>query len=320
MKILIIAEHKNGTLTETTRELFGLSLGESEVHAVVHGGNVGSLTDQLGHLGANKVHLINSPSVKNHTGEVLQQTIVQLIQQLNPDTVLAIHSPLGKDLAPRLAATLDGSLATDCIQFTLDNNNLHVRRPIYSGKATAQVEFVDECLKVITIRPRSARPPEPDLSRSAEVIEFTVELSEQKTTLKEVIASGGERPDVTEAAIIVTGGRSLGSAENFSIIENFADLIGAAVGSSRAAVDAGYRPYRDQVGQTGKVVSPQIYIACGVSGAIQHLAGMRTSKHIVAINTDPDAPIFQVAEYGIVGDLFEIVPLLTEAVKKRNDN
>jgi len=318
MKILIIAEHKNGQLSETTRELFGLLLGQAEVHAVAAGENLEPLAGPLGQLGAAKVHLIGSPALASYTGESLGQALGQFIPQLAPDVVLAAHTPQGKDLAPRLAATLDAALATDCIQVSLAGGQVTARRPVYAGKATAEVEFTDDSLKVITVRPRTVKPPEPDATRSAEVAGVAVELPAQKTALKEIIAGGNERPDVTEAAIIVTGGRSLGSAENFSIIENFADSIGAAVGSSRAAVDAGYRPYRDQVGQTGKVVSPQVYIACGVSGAIQHLAGMRTSKHIVAINTDPDAPIFQLADYGIVGDLFEVVPLLAEAAKNRN--
>ena len=318
MKILIIAEHKNGQLSETTRELFGLWLGQAEVHAVAAGESVELLAGPLGQLGAAKVHLIHSPVLAGGTGESLGQALGQFIQQLAPVAVLAAHTPLGKDLAPRLAAALDAALATDCIQVSFNDGQLTVRRPVYAGKATAEVEFTDDSLKVITIRPRTVKAPELDAVRSAEVAPVAVELPEQKTVLKEIIASDNARPDVTEAAIIVTGGRSLGSAENFSVIENFADSIGAAVGSSRAAVDAGYRPYRDQVGQTGKVVSPQVYIACGVSGAIQHLAGMRTSKHIVAINTDPEAPIFQVADYGIVGDLFEVVPLLAEAAKNRN--
>ena len=318
MKILIIAEHKNGQLTEATQELFGLSLGQAEVHAVVTGEGVEPLAAPLGQLGAAKVHLIDSPALASGTGESLGQALGQFIPQLAPDVVLAAHTPQGKDLAPRLAAALDAALATDCVQVSCDGYQVTARRPVYAGKATAEVEFTDDSLKVITVRPRTAKSPEPDATRSAEVAPVAVELLEQKTTLKEIIASDNARPDVSEAAIIVTGGRSLGSAENFSIIENFADSIGAAVGSSRAAVDAGYRPYRDQVGQTGKVVSPQVYIACGVSGAIQHLAGMRTSKHIVAINTDPDAPIFQLADYGIVGDLFEVVPQLTEAAKNRN--
>ena len=318
MKILIIAEHKNGQLSEATRELFGLLLGQAEVHAVAAGENLEPLAGPLGQLGAAKVHLIGSPALASYTGESLGQAFGQFIRQLAPVAVLAAHTPLGKDLAPRLVAALDAALATDCIQVSFNDGQVTVRRPVYAGKATAEVEFTDDSLKVITVRPRTVKAPEPDAARSAEVAEVAVELPEQKTVLKEIIASDNVRPDVTEAVIIVTGGRSLGSAENFSVIENFADSIGAAVGSSRAAVDAGYRPYRDQVGQTGKVVSPQVYIACGVSGAIQHLAGMRTSKHIVAINTDPEAPIFQVAAYGIVGDLFEVVPLLAEAAKNRN--
>ena len=318
MKILIIAEHKNGQLSETTRELFGLLLGQAEVHAVAAGENLEPLAGPLGQLGAAKVHLIGSPALASYTGESLGQAPGQFIPQLAPVAVLAAHTPQGKDLAPRLAAALDAALATDCIQVSFNDGQVTVRRPVYAGKATAEVEFTDDSLKVITVRPRTVKAPELDAARSAEVIPVAVELPEQKTVLKEIIASDNARPDVTEATIIVTGGRSLGSAENFSVIENFADSIGAAVGSSRAAVDAGYRPYRDQVGQTGKVVSPQVYIACGVSGAIQHLAGMRTSKYIVAINTDPEAPIFQVADYGIVGDLFEVVPLLAEAAKNRN--
>ena len=318
MKILIIAEHKNGQLSEAARELFGLPLGQAEVHAVAAGENLEPLAGPLGQLGAAKVHLIGSPALASYTGESLGQALGQFIPQLAPVAVLAAHTPQGKDLAPRLAAALDAALATDCIQVSFNDGQVTVRRPVYAGKATAEVEFTDDSLKVITVRPRTVKAPELDAARSAEVIPVAVELPEQKTVLKEIIASDNARPDVTEAAIIVTGGRSLGSAENFSVIENFADSIGAAVGSSRAAVDAGYRPYRDQVGQTGKVVSPQVYIACGVSGAIQHLAGMRTSKYIVAINTDPEAPIFQVADYGIVGDLFEVVPLLAEAAKNRN--
>ena len=318
MKILIIAEHKNGLLSEATQELFGLPLGQAEVHAVVAGESVEPLAGPLGQLGAAKVHLIESPALASGTGESLGQALGQFIPQLAPDVVLAAHSAQGKDLAPRLAAALNAALATDCIQVSCDGDQVTARRPVYAGKATAEVEFTDDGLKVISVRPRTVKPPESDAARSASDASVAVEFPAQKTALKEIIAGGNERPDVTEASIIVTGGRSLGSAENFSVIENFADSIGAAVGSSRAAVDAGYRPYRDQVGQTGKVVSPQVYIACGVSGAIQHLAGMRTSKHIVAINTDPDAPIFQLADYGIVGDLFEVVPLLAEAAKNRS--
>lgn len=167
-----------------------------------------------------------------------------------------------------------------------------------------------------TVRPNALGLPKPDTSKTADASNISVDLSGLKTKILEVVKGNSARPDVTEAAIVVSGGRSLKSAENFKILEDLADTVGAAVGASRAAVDAGFRPHRDQVGQTGKVVSPTCYIACGISGAIQHLAGMRTSKVIVAINSDPQAPIFQIADYGVVGDLFQVVPALTNEFKK----
>jgi electron transfer flavoprotein alpha subunit len=187
---------------------------------------------------------------------------------------------------------------------------------VYSGKATAEVEFVGSGPQMATIRANALGIPKPDTSKTAEVINENVDLGGLKTKVLEVIKGSSARPDVTEASIVVSGGRSLKSAENFKILEELADVLGAAVGASRAAVDSGFRPHRDQVGQTGKVVSPTLYMAFGISGAIQHLAGMRTSKVIVAVNSDPEAPIFQLADYGVVGDLFAIAPLLKDEFKK----
>ena len=188
------------------------------------------------------MHLVESPALAGGTGESLGQALRQVVLQIAPNVVLAAHTPQGRDIACRPARR---RLPTDCIQLSFEGDTVAARRPVYAGKATAEVEFTDDSLKVITVRPRSAKASEPDTARSAEVAQGDRRVAGTKTALKEIIAGGGERPDVTEAAIIVTGGRSLGSAENFSIIENFADSIGAAVGSSRAAVDAGYRPYRD---------------------------------------------------------------------------
>jgi electron transfer flavoprotein alpha subunit len=210
-------------------------------------------------------------------------------------------------------------LASDCTSLQFSGSNITVRRPVYAGKATVEVEFVGSGPKMATVRANALGVPKPG-SGSAETATESPNLGALKTKATDLVKGSSARPDVTEASIVCSGGRSLKNAENFKIIEDLADTLGAAVGASRAAVDAGYRPHRDQVGQTGKVVSPTLYIACGISGAIQHLAGMRTSKTIVAINTDPEAPIFQVADYGIVGDLFTVVPLLTQEFKKLKEH
>jgi len=244
------------------------------------------------------------------------KSAAQLIGTLQPQVVLASHTPTGREFMPRLAARLGVGVASDCNELKFTADGIAARRPMYSGKATAEVEFVGAGPRLATVRANALGTPKQDAGRKAETVAFAPDLGELKTQVLEVVAGAGGRPDVTEASIVVSGGRSLKSAENFKIIEELADTLGAAVGASRAAVDAGYRPHRDQVGQTGKVVSPTLYVACGISGAIQHLAGMRTSKTIVAINTDPEAPIFQIADYGLVGDLFAVVPLLKEELKK----
>lgn len=325
MKILIIAEHGNGELNPATRELFGVPLGprgKNEVHAVLVGAGEhgGRLAERLGHCGAVHVHRIDAPALAGYSAEAHGEALDRHIREWAPDVALAAHTPRGRDLMPHLAARLDAALAADCHQLSLEDG-VQARRPVFAGKAVAEVSFLGDGPRLITVRPRAFTAPDPDPGLSFQVTESAVEVPAPRTKLKETIAAGATRPDVSEASIVVTGGRSLGSAENFRFIEAFADRIGAAVGSSRAAVDAGYRPYRDQVGQTGKVVSPDVYVACGVSGAIQHLAGMRTSKNIVAINTDREAPIFQVADYGVVADLFEILPLLAkEAGDHPGDN
>jgi electron transfer flavoprotein alpha subunit len=216
---------------------------------------------------------------------------------------------------PHLAVLLNVGLASDCVSISFEDGNLIARRPLYAGKASVEIEFIDQGTKLVSVRPKTFPIPKPNSGNAAEIENVVVNLPNPKTVLKDCVVAESKRPDLAEAAIVVSGGRSLGSVGNFKIIEEFADQIGAAVGASRAAVDSGYRPYQDQVGLTGKVVSPEVYIACGISGAIQHLAGMRTSKNVIAINTDPNAPIFQISDYGVVGDLFTILPLLTQMLQ-----
>ena len=316
-KVFVIAEQRDGRLKKSTFELLGASAAAgNETHAILLGEGVAELAKELGQNGAGKVHLVQSPALKFYTSEAYAKAIVDILKAGAPDVVLASHTPTGRDLMPRIAARLNVGLASDCTSLSFDGAKIKVRRAVYAGKATVDVEFVGAGPQMATMRANALGIPKADPAKTAEVITVNADLGDLKTKVTEVVKGSSGRPDVTEASIVVSGGRSLKTAENFKILEDMADVLGAAVGASRAAVDAGYRPHRDQVGQTGKVVSPTVYIACGISGAIQHLAGMRTSKVIVAINTDPEAPIYQVADYGIVSDLFTIVPLLQAEFKK----
>ncbi|OFZ20180.1 MAG: electron transfer flavoprotein subunit alpha [Bdellovibrionales bacterium GWB1_55_8] len=316
-KVFIIAEHRDGRLKKSTFELIGAaSAAGNETHAVLLGEGVAGLANELAHYGAQHVHVIENPGLKFYSTEAYTKAVTEVLKANNPEIVLASHTPTGRDFMPRVAARLGVGLASDCTQLKFEGSNLNVRRPVYAGKAMVEVEFLGSGPRLATVRPNALGAPKADTSKTAAVKNVTVELGSLKTKVLEIVKGSSARPDVTEASVVVSGGRSLKSADGFKMLEELADVLGAAVGASRAAVDAGFRPHGDQVGQTGKVVSPSLYIACGISGAIQHLAGMRTSKVIVAINTDPEAPIFQVADYGIVGDLFAVVPALKEELKK----
>ena len=316
-KVFVVAEHRDGRLKKSTFELIGASASAgNETHAILLGDGVADLAKELGQYGATKVHVAQNPALKFYTAEAYSKVVADIAKAGAADIVLASHTPTGRDFMPRVAARLGVGLASDCTQLAFEGGKIKARRPVYSGKATAEVEFIGSGPQLATVRANTFTVPKPDAGKSAESISVTPELGELKTKVTEIVKGASTRPDVTEASIVVSGGRSLKSAENFKLNEEMADTLGAAVGASRAAVDAGFRPHRDQVGQTGKVVSPALYIACGISGAIQHLAGMRTSKVIVAINMDPEAPIFQLADYGVVGDLFHVVPALTLEFKK----
>lgn len=321
--IWVVAEQRDGELRKVSFELVSEArrladtLGQP-VTAVLLGSQIKEKASMLAKYGADRVLVADDDRLAIYTTDAYASVIAQLAKAQEPAVMLLGATVQGKDLSGRLAAKLDVGMAQDCVTFSLENNNLVAKRPIYAGKAYATVTFEDSFPQMATTRPNVFPLNEPDESRSAEVIdaEFNLDDSQIKTKILEFSQEAGAKVDLTEAERIVSGGRGMKGPENYKILEELADLIGATVGASRSAVDAGWRPHSDQVGQTGKVVSPNLYIACGISGAIQHLAGMGTSKYIVAINKDPDAPIFQKADYGVVGDLFEVVPALTEEIKK----
>lgn len=318
-----IAEQRDGELRKITYEIVseGRRLADAlgqELTAILLGSNIKDKAAELGHYGADKVLVADDARLEAYTTDAYVAVISELAKANDPAVLLMGASVQGKDLSSRLSASLGVGMAQDCTAFAAEEGNLVATRPIYAGKAYAKVTFENSWPQMATARPKVMSISEPDASRSAEVIDAPVSLDDSalKTKVVEAVKDEGGKVDLTEADKIVSGGRGMKGPEEYKILEDLADLIGASVGASRSAVDAGWRPHTDQVGQTGKVVSPNLYIACGISGAIQHLAGMSTSKVIVAINKDEDAPIFQKADYGVVGDLFDVVPALTEEIKK----
>jgi electron transfer flavoprotein alpha subunit len=314
-KVLVLAETRDGQLRNVSLEALAAAqtLAEGgEVVAAVLGTDGASLAPALGQHGAGKVYVVNNSALAHYTPDGYSQALVQLIQFVSPDAIVMGHTSIGRDLAPRVAARLGYGLVSDVTG--LEAGPVFIR-PIYAGKAFQKRKFVDGKI-FVTIRPNNIPAGAADAGRSAEVVPFEVEIKDLRTIVKEVVRKTSGKVDLSEAKIVISGGRGVKSEEGFKPLYELAEVLGAAVGASRGACDAGYCDYSMQIGQTGKVVTPDLYIACGISGAIQHLAGMSNSKVIVAINKDPEAPIFQVADYGIVGDLFEVVPLLTAEFKK----
>ncbi len=318
-----IAEQRDGEIRKVTYELVseGRRLADAlgqDLTVVLLGSNIKDKADELGHYGADKVLVADDPRLEPYTTDAYVSVISELVKADDPAILILGASVQGKDLSARLSANLGVGMAQDCTLFSVEEGNLVATRPIYAGKAYAKVSFENSWPQIATARPKVMSINEPDSSRAAEIIDASFSLADDalKTKVADIIKEEGGKVDLTEADKIISGGRGMKEPENFQILEDLADVIGASVGASRSAVDAGWRPHTDQVGQTGKVVSPNLYIACGISGAIQHLAGMSTSKVIVAINKDEDAPIFQKADYGVVADLFDVVPALTEEVKK----
>lgn len=319
--IWVFAEQKEGKLKKVALEMVSTGqriakqLGE-EVNVVLIGHNIEGLASELAGYGANSVYLVEDEQLQDYNTDKYLSVMGKLFSDKAPKVVLFGHTLIGKDIAPRLAQRLAAGMMSDCTAMDLTETEIIFTRPVYAGKAFNKVT-VTEFPLMATIRP-NVMPLIPTEGNTAQIVKvpFAVNPDEIRTLIKEIVKKTMARVELTEADIIVSGGRAMKGSENFKILEDLADVLKAGVGASRAAVDSGWRPHGDQVGQTGKIVSPTVYIACGISGAIQHLAGMSSSRYIIAINKDPDAPIFNVADYGIVGDVFEIVPVLTEEFKK----
>jgi electron transfer flavoprotein alpha subunit len=314
-EVLVLVEHAEGAVKKVTAELITAARALGEPAAVVVGapGTAAPLADALKEAGAAKIYVAESDDVDKYLITPVVDVLASLVESNSPAAVLLAANADGKEIAGRLAARLGSGLLVDVVEVKEGNKAIH---SIFGGAFTVEAQANGDT-PVITVR-AGAVDAEPQAGAGEQV---TVEVpapaeNATKITSREP-AVAGDRPELTEATIVVSGGRGVGSAENFNVVEALADSLGAAVGASRAAVDSGYYPGQFQVGQTGKTVSPQLYIALGISGAIQHRAGMQTSKTIVAVNKDEEAPIFEIADYGVVGDLFKVAPQLTDAVKAR---
>lgn len=316
-KILAVLEQRDGILKRSAFETVSAAYKIAselglEAEAVVVGNEISNIND-VGKYGISKVVHLKNADLTNYSSSGYRDAIVNYANEVDADYIILANTSLGKDLAPRLAVKLGAGCLMDCVKLDTSSGEVTATRPVYAGKALVDVKF-NSVKRVITIRPNVFKAQLMENS-SVGVTVNEVSSPNLKTRVVDFKKSEGKL-DVAEADIIVSGGRGMKGPEHFNLIEDLADSLGAAVGASRAVVDAGWRPHGEQVGQTGKTVSPSLYVACGISGAIQHLAGMSSSKYIVAINKDKDAPIFNIADYGIAGDLFDILPVLTEEIKK----
>ena len=328
-KVLVYTELTPGNVKTVTLEILGkLKLAqEGEGGHTLHVAAFGNIPDEgiadLTRYGAEHIYSIKGEGAQGdeefakYSPEGYAHALKGFIGNGQYDYIFAGSTSQGKDLFPRLAGSFDAGMATEVVDFTLHNDgSFKGQRPLFAGKCLADVEFMGPKPHFVTVRPNGIGLPKSPQEGTGKQSEATGTAGDVRAAIREIVKGASEKLDLTEANIIVSGGRAMKNADNFKILQELADVLGATVGASRAAVDSGYAPHAMQVGQTGKTVSPSLYIACGISGAIQHLAGMRTSKVIVAINTDPDAPIFSKADYGIVGDLFKIVPIMAEEFKK----
>lgn len=318
--VWIVAEQRDGALRKVSFELASTArkladqLGD-EVCAVLCGSGVEGLAAELGKYGVDKVFVADDPALEPYTTDAHSAAVAKVVKENDPAILLLGASVLGKDLSSRLVGKLATGMATDCTDVKIIDGKFTAFRPMYAGKCYGEVVF-NTAPAMASLRPNVFPIVENAKAGAAAKFDAGLDPAQLKTKIAEVQKEASGKIDVTEANIIVSGGRGMKGPENFAMLEELAAVLGAAVGASRAAVDAGWRVQSDQVGQTGKVVSPNLYIACGISGAIQHLAGMSSSKYIAAINKDAEAPIFAKADYGVVDDLFKVVPALTVECKK----
>ncbi len=319
--LLVICEHEQGQLKKYSFELAAKAAAlaaESggSAQAVVLGRSAEESARKLGQYGISRVLVIDHATLEaQYNNDGMTTVMAEAIRKMRPDVVLASASSRAKDYLPRVAVRLNTGLVPDTVELSWNGDRLVARHPIYAGKALVDC-VVTGTPQMVLARPNAFGLPEPKGQAVAEVVTEAFDAGQLRAVVSRVQSSTQGEVDLTEAEIIVAGGRAMGSGENFKYIRDLAQALGGSVGSSRAAVDAGYIEHATQVGQTGKTVNPTLYIACGISGAIQHLAGMRTARFIVAINKDPDAPIFSKADFGIVGDLFKILPILTAKISQ----
>jgi len=318
-KILVVGEIKDGMLRHVTFEAIAAAKVMNEdgkVIGILCGtGSLENHAQDMVHYGADEVIIVTNEQLQHYTSDGYSQAIMPIISEYEPSGIIFGHTAVGKDLAPKIASKLDSGLVSDVIDIECKDGDTVFTRPIYSGKAFEQKTITDGPL-LITIRPNNMSQCTKDTNRQGEVIKREVDIINIQTVIKDVIQKSTQDIDISEANIVVAGGRGLKSADGFNMLYDLSDVLGGAVGASRGACDADYCDYSLQIGQTGKIITPDLYIAIGISGAIQHVAGMSNSKIIVAINQDPDAMIFNIADYGIVGDLFEVIPILIEEIKK----
>jgi len=316
-EVLVLVDHTEGEVKKVTAELLTFARRLGEPAAVFLGSGFDAAKESLAQYGATKTYVADGADLSSYLVAPAAEVLAKLVAEASPAAVLLASGAEGKEIAGRLAVKTGSGVLTDATDVTADGGSITAEQPVFGGSTVVR-STVTTGTPIITVRPNSVAAEAAD--GSADRVDVSIELSEAAKGARitdRVVEEKGERPELSEAAIVVSGGRGVGSGENFAVIEALADSLGAAVGASRAATDAGWYPHQHQVGQTGKTVSPQLYVAAGISGAIQHRAGMQTSKTIVAINKDPEAPIFELVDFGVVGDLHQVVPALTEKVKAR---